>query len=291
MTFRAHQGFLIVRRDIEYSGVFCRDCALAVYAKARGVTLAGMWFSPGSLVMGTLGSLWDSAKLLDLPPEVKDEPWVPHKVDCPKCKHGHFMSAGAGDCEKCRSRFAVLSCESCGTIVVHCTTASLEEVTVRCRACSHVSNSPSPARNAPVLLFPRALAEVASKVGTSDAEFGQWCIAIAEQSGLQPASWTWLYEYYRGCCEQAEVGEVLQNCVRFRQFEFLAVVLMVCQRLTTAHQFANLRALVQSLGLDPDQIFAARADRGPPASDEVDWRAVLGVAVGATLEDVQIAYR
>lgn len=80
MTFRAHQGFVLLRREIKYSGVFCRDCAIAVYAKARGATLAAMWFSPGSLVMGTLGSLWDSAKLLDLPLEVKDEPRVPHKV-------------------------------------------------------------------------------------------------------------------------------------------------------------------------------------------------------------------
>ncbi|MFZ1007219.1 MAG: hypothetical protein WAN65_10305, partial [Candidatus Sulfotelmatobacter sp.] len=64
MTFKAHQGLLIFRREYKVSGFFCRDCALEAYAVARGMTLRGMWFSPGSLVMGTVRSLWDAAKLL-----------------------------------------------------------------------------------------------------------------------------------------------------------------------------------------------------------------------------------
>src|SRR6476646_3655010 len=107
MTFTAHQGLLILRWQSEISGCFCRDCALAAYAQARGMTLRGMWFSPGSLVLGTLGSLWDSAKLLDLPAEVKDEPWAWHKVACPKCQHANFSTAGAVDCAGCNARFLI----------------------------------------------------------------------------------------------------------------------------------------------------------------------------------------
>lgn len=291
MTFRAHQGFVLLRREIKYSGVFCRDCAIAVYAKARGVTLAGMWFSPGSLVMGTLGSLWDSAKLLDLPPEVKDEPWVPHKVACPNCRHGQFLSAGVADCEKCRSQFVIVSCERCGTVHIQAATALLEEITVRCRECGLVSNAPAPARNAPLLLFPRAVAEIASKVGATPVEFGQWSAAIGEHHRLQPASWTWLYDYYSECCQQSKVGQVLQNCIRFQQFQFLAFVLVVCRGFTTAEQYERLRALVRSLGLDPDTVFESGAEWDRPTSSEPDWHEVLGLEATVSLEEVQLAYR
>lgn len=36
MTFKAHQGFLVFRRETELSGVFCRDHTLEAYAAARG---------------------------------------------------------------------------------------------------------------------------------------------------------------------------------------------------------------------------------------------------------------
>ena len=70
VTFRAHQGFVFFRCVTDISGTFCRDHALEAYFHARGQTLKGMWFSAGSLMFGVLGSIWDSAKLLDLPGEV-----------------------------------------------------------------------------------------------------------------------------------------------------------------------------------------------------------------------------
>src|ERR1700676_1576501 len=107
MTFRAHQGFVIAWRSITYQGVFCRDCALTAYAAARGKSLKGMWFSSASLVLGTLSTLWDSAKLLDLPPEVKDEPWVLHKVACPHCHAANFGLAGPTVCTACHKPFVI----------------------------------------------------------------------------------------------------------------------------------------------------------------------------------------
>jgi hypothetical protein len=57
-----------------------------------------MWFSPGSIVFGALRSLWDAAKVLDLPPEVTDAPWVPHKVGCPHCHKSQWVLPGPIAC-------------------------------------------------------------------------------------------------------------------------------------------------------------------------------------------------
>src|SRR4051794_16953483 len=94
MNFKGHQGFVVFRREYVFSGVFCRDCALEAYAAARGVNLRGMWFSPSSLLFGSLRSLWDAAKLLELPPEIKDAPWVPHKIGCPYCQKSQWVLPG-----------------------------------------------------------------------------------------------------------------------------------------------------------------------------------------------------
>lgn len=291
MTFRAHQGFVVFRREIQYSGMFCRDCALAVYAKARGVTLAGMWFSPGSLVMGALGSIWDSAKLLDLPAEVKDEPWTLHKVGCPNCKHGHFIVAGAAECENCGTSFVLTSCEACGTIHTEMTARSPETIDLTCRHCGRVSQSPSPVRNSPRFLLPRAMAEVASSIGVPGEEFADWCAATSEHHGLEPQTWPWIGAYFADCGEQTEIGQVLQNSIRFQQVEFLGLVFWASWQLSTPQQFARLRALVRSLGFDPDLVFAQQTRREAAETSAQEWHAVLGVAATATLETVELAYR
>lgn len=288
MSFSAHQGFVIFRRHITIEGMFCRDCALAAYAQARGMTLKGMWFSPGSLVMGTLGSLWDSAKLLDLPPEVEDEPWMPHKVGCPKCGHAHNSPAGEIDCGKCRSHILVVSCQHCGAVHAIAAERPLDTIDLSCRSCGRTSEQPTPARNCASLLFPRGVAEVAARIGVSPKEFDHWCQELSEESQLQPRTWTWISGYQRS---QADSGEVLQSTVQKEQSRFLAMVLLVCRRLATAEHCVRLRELAESMGFDPDRLFEDTAESRPCGAEQVDWRITLDVGPDATLKDVESAYR
>ena len=154
MTFRAHEGFVLFRRDITFSGTFCRDCALTAYASARGKTLKGMWFSPASLLLGAVSTVWDSAKLLDLPAEVKDQPWVSHKVACPHCHAANGALAGLTRCFACRKPFTVTSCWHCGTIDCSATTGSVDRLSIReCRACHKATAAFVAVRNWPTLLI------------------------------------------------------------------------------------------------------------------------------------------
>lgn len=135
MSFGAHQGSVIFRKVTEISGVFCRDHAIEAYLAARGVTLKGMWCSYGSLLFGTLRSLYDSVKLLDLPEEVKDDPWVVHVVACPHCRNKCVAPAGPVDCDHCDQSFAVLSCSHCKAVHVVRAASGFESLDIACRQC------------------------------------------------------------------------------------------------------------------------------------------------------------
>lgn len=313
MSFNAHQGFLIFRRQYTLAGVFCRDCALECYAAARGITLRGMWFSPDALVLGTLGSLWDSAKLLDLPPEVKDGVWVWHRVACPKCQQATVCGAGETKCGSCHARFVIVSCSCCGTVHSRLTSTPWDSVTITCRACGKKSQAPGPGRHGAPMLIPRALAEIAANIGASPADLGKWRSAVAPHSPLQPHSWDWIFEYYMKCCKEASqqeirgpknrersgvgyvisepIGEVLQRSLEVREFEFLVAAFTICRSLCADEQFARLCGLVTHFGLDPDELFSSRSGEDDLSEQPIEWASVLGVSESSTLAEVQRAYQ
>lgn len=53
MTFRAHQGLLIMMRSQKVEGMMCRTCGEAVYRTTQGRTLWQGWWSPFSLFLFT----------------------------------------------------------------------------------------------------------------------------------------------------------------------------------------------------------------------------------------------
>jgi hypothetical protein len=293
MSFTAHQGFLIFERQIQVAGAFCRDCALEAYAQSQGHTLMGMWFSPGSLVRGTLQTLWDSAKLLDLPEEVKDGPLVPHKVGCPHCRHSHFVPAGANQCESCKEHFLVLSCASCDTVHVSGSSEGMDAVDLTCRSCSKVTKRPRPCRNSPTFLLIRALAEIADITEVSKTEFATWCEQLAVESPLQASSWKWARSYFRKCNEAPIVGswEVLTSALQTGQTRFLAYALTVARGLISDERVPALEAYMAAVGYDPN-IFNESDDPGEvPAEEEVNWRLILGLGNDAGLEEAQKAFK
>jgi hypothetical protein len=173
MSFKAHQGFVVVRREIEFSGMFCRDHAMQAYMAARGATLKGMWFGSASLLFGTARSLWDSMKLLDLPAEVKDEPWVPHVVACPYCAQKNVAPAGSVACEKCNKVFIVASCASCNAIHVVHQVPSIDSISIVCRTCGIRTAGPEAIRNSAVMLLMRGIAEASAAVASARGTVGE----------------------------------------------------------------------------------------------------------------------
>ncbi len=198
-SFTAHQGFVLIRREIDFSGTYCRDCAIEAYAHARGISLKGMWFAPGALVRGAVSTLWDSTKLLDLPPEVTDAPWVPHKIGCSHCGCAIKTFAGECECENCKSRFVVVSCIHCKTVNTVKTAVGEDAVSIRrCRTCSKRTEAPTAARNTPRLLFGRMLSEIAGRVH-DDADplpIDEWLAAFIGDQPMADETARWLWDIF-----------------------------------------------------------------------------------------------
>lgn len=289
MSFQAHQGFLIFRRQYSLSGTFCRDCALTAYAQARGITLRGMWFSPDALVLGTLGSLWDSAKLLDLPEEVKDEPWMFHKVACPKCRHATVATAGAADCENCKSLFLVLSCSACRLVHTVTTREPCDLVSITCRSCGHTSHAPTAARNTPPLLIPRALAEIAANLHESPISLAVLFQTLAPHSPLNSKTWDWVLDYFSHCCKELSVGQVLTGAIQHREFGFLRAAFSIYRELGNPSDIGGLCALLRHLGLDPEQFI--NPNRQSEAQEVANWHLMLEISADATLAEIHRAYQ
>lgn len=57
VTFRRHQGVLLMMRFHRIDGPFCRNCATVVYREETAGTLWQGWWSPLSLVLFTPGTL------------------------------------------------------------------------------------------------------------------------------------------------------------------------------------------------------------------------------------------
>jgi tetratricopeptide (TPR) repeat protein len=305
VTFTAHQGFVIFRRQITIEGIFCRDCALEAYFAARGQTLKGMWFSPGSLILGAFSSLWDSAKLLDLPPEVKDEPWMPHKVACPRCHAIVFTLAGPVDCRKCRTPFVVFSCPTCRAVDTVATSEPADRVKIiRCRSCSRASSAPLPVRNWTTVLLGRAVSEVAATVGQADGTICEnarrmFRETIRQIEGISPQTVTWLDEYFDQCAA-GRSAEVLAGVAGRSTQDFRIGTLQFAIDIARADgpisllEWRALRSVTIALGFQPDTIFGNTYSPDylrPPEGKSVAWWITLQVSQTATIEEIEAAYR
>ncbi|SDK63742.1 hypothetical protein [Streptomyces indicus] len=86
VTFRAHQGLLILMRFQKFDGLMCAACGEAVYRETTGKTLWQGWWSPFSLVFFTpftlLWNLFARRKVKALQPPVPGQhgPQVPAGV-------------------------------------------------------------------------------------------------------------------------------------------------------------------------------------------------------------------
>lgn len=301
MTFTAHQGFVVFRRVAEISGVFCRDHALEAYFAARGATLKGMWFSPGSLVLGTLQSLYDSAKLLDLPDEVKDEPWVPHIVACPNCRQKIVAPAGPVSCEQCKSVFAVASCASCNAVQVIAKVESFGDAVFTCRVCGRCTKGPEAVRNWALLLLVRAIAEASALVATANGaggagERGAFLTAICAVFALDEATAGYVGAYFDQCTTGKPEG-LLQQLTHACTREYKTLVLQVALSVAQADGFVDqnetrvLRNLAELLGLDPNRVFE-EFDTGTVGNGIGEpWWDVLAVSATASIDEVTFAYR
>ncbi|MGW6061957.1 hypothetical protein [Streptomyces sp. NPDC055189] len=78
VTFRAHQGLLIMMKFQKVGGVMCRTCGEAVYRTTQGRTLWQGWWSPFSLFLFTPGTLlWNLVarrKAQKIPPPLTGHP-------------------------------------------------------------------------------------------------------------------------------------------------------------------------------------------------------------------------
>ncbi len=301
MTFRAHQGFVLFRRVTEISGVFCRDHALEAYFAARGATLKGMWFTPTSLVFGTLQSLYDSAKLLDLPDEVKDEAWVPHIVACPNCKQKNVAAAGPAQCEKCGCVFTVASCTSCNTVHVVGKAESFGDVILNCRACGRCTRGPEAVRNWAVLLLVRAIAEAAAVVATVNgtagtAERKAFLTAVCAVFGLDEMTATYLGNYFDKCTVGKAEG-LLQALREACTDEYKKLALRVALSVAQADGFVDenetriLRNLAELLGLNPNKVYEELDTSTLGNGIGEPWWEVLAVSSKASIDEVTFAYR
>ncbi len=301
MAFRAHQGFVIFRRVAEISGIFCRDHAIEAYLAARAATLKGMWFNPGSLLFGSIRSLYDSLKLLDLPEEVKDEPWVLHVVACPACQRKVLAPAGPVECDDCGQTFAVVSCGFCSTVHVVRATSGFESLVVVCRSCGRRTEGPSAVRNWSCLLLGQAIAEVCASIASADRnveeiERSTFREAVKELFHFQDSTVRYLEEHFDRCVQEQSF-DILSTFSTHCEEEFIRLFLGVAVSVAEAdgqiddEESERLRCVARCLGIDPDSAFDGTWNQYRETFNAQAWWVVLGVSKDASLEEVLFAYR
>lgn len=305
MTFKAHQGFIIFRREFEISGVFCRDHAFEAYAAAQGKNLAGMWFSPESLLFGPLRLLWDSTKLLDLPAEVTDAPFVPHKIGCPKCQQAHIAVAGPITCTTCGTVIVIASCEKCQTVHTVATDQPYDAVTIKsCRNCSHRTPAPFAARNSPIQLLAFSITEIVGCVANVDGFVDplilkEYVDTLESLFTFEKRTLACLKNYYLRCVEVPALG-ILLSCKEQGQAEFfqyalaVSVTILMVDGAMERESITAIREIASRLGLADclDELLDAN-DPGQPDHElrpSEPWWEVLAVNPDADSAAIQAAY-
>src|SRR5690606_22276801 len=140
-------------------------------------------------------SLWDATKLLDLPPEVKDAPWIAQKVDCPFCQSGQFSMAGPAECSECRNEFVIGSCAKCRK-VQSLTEIDIDGLRLDCMECGALSEGTVVVRNWPPIILAKAVAEglaiVARSADTMAVDPSAYRQAVKKLRDFSPKTTEWL---------------------------------------------------------------------------------------------------
>lgn len=300
MHFRGHRGFILARQVVEISGVFCRDHALEAYAAAQRISLKGMWFSGGSILFGALSSLWDSAKLLDLPGEVKDEPWIVHIFGCPACKTRNVSTAGPTICQSCGEHITVVSCGTCGVIQAKGGDLLQGRHKSVCHACGKSTEAIHGCRNWPALLVGQAACECCAEVAaesTMDADATQsayrqsirWAFSFNEDT------FTYLDQYYSNCRagnRRNTFDGCLANCGERLSLVIIPLIIGIARAggSIDAAARAAVERIARKLGIDARKVFGD-AESHAESTTSRPWWDVLGVPADATFEQATFAYR
>jgi DnaJ-domain-containing protein 1 len=297
VRFKAHQGFVVFRRELEYSGVFCRDHALEAYSVAQGKTLAGMWFSPASLVLGSVRAIFDTSKLLDLPDEVKDEPWVSHIVGCPHCGKKLVSVAGPIECANCRKPLFVCSCPACHAVQTS-TARDVESIGFTCRRCGRSANCAKTIQNSPRLQVGQACAEVFAAAVRADSEItpqerSAFQSLVIENSDLTASAIAILDEHFTSCLKNP-VFTALSGCLQTLEMDFIRSVLSLataaaeCDGPINAQEREFLLQFAKRCGIDLEAYYRSKA---AAEATTTQWWEILEVSADASIEEIKFAYK
>ncbi len=299
MTFRTHRGYVVVRTVSAISGVFCRDHATEAYLIAQSGSLKGMWFGTASLVIGAASSVWDSLKLLDLPSEVIDGPFVSYKASCPSCKETQYSLAGSCKCDHCGTEFFVGSCAHCG--VFRCS-GSRESVLV-CRNCHRPTPAELSVRYSLKSLIIAIAVEMAALANSESKDVDIAPMELLQsmsdsilgiENGVQIAEY-YRFHYLHVLHSSEELRRKLKSSVSEagRKFCFsLAEAICMSREEGLKNRLGKLKAMASSLGVEfqwGDE--ETHSERAEPAEIVDDCWSILGVVSDASEIEIKRAYR
>jgi hypothetical protein len=298
---KINRGLFFSRRLTTIDGVFCRDCAQGALANGKAeagdVPLDPQWLNRNGR--------WDSRKLGNLPPEVKDEPWTRHKVTCPHCDEAFFGFAGPAKCRACNRSFVVGSCAACSTVhAIKVDAAAAVSANLDCcRECGHRTEHFWPVRNWPMLLIGQAIAEIAADVAAAGGdEIETERVFFRETVGnfpeYSPELIRWLEDYFEQCLKGKAIGTLtgcVAHCKRSFHRESLRIGIAMAE-VGGAITFARrqvLERLAARLGMDLDRELGGRPPPGAALATVAGsgWWSILGVSPEATREQIEAAYR
>lgn len=301
MVFKSHHGYVLARGEKVYDGVLCRDHAIMAASQARAGNLKGMWFSESSLLFGAFRLAWDSLKLLDLPEQVKDAPFVAHFFQCPYCNASYYDSAGFCICPTCGGTFALVSCGRCELPRTQKVGAIQDVTPCTCDFCKSSTDPLLAVRNFPQLVFCRSLIEFV-KVGCpsrfDEKPHGILANVIEE---IHPFPKAWIPEFLSNSLEKSFDRHDIDKLIT--SLPPLAIVYTLCLvgnvwEQWKSREFARSKLLdlldTVDFGFNDkngfiDELFPS--SEGHYQARGSAWWDVLSVNRDSSLEEIRTAYR
>lgn len=299
MNFKAHQGFLIMRRELRYEGRFCRDCAIEILGEVNKKNLKGMWFSPSSLVFGSARAIMNIGKMADLPSEVLDEPWVPFKVKCEKCRAKFFSPVGQINCPDCGQVINILSCPSCDTFHTDYSGEKADECNITCRNCNKQSKGTPLVRNWPLFLISKIMAEIAVKIALADGkmsiqEWNMYKNTIEELFDFTDSTKEVLYNYFFEC-EKGDSAKILNiglkelnTNLRITLLQF-AISIADADFIIDPKEVREIKKFLKRFKIDPEIFFPSQDKK--ESFQDLNFQEILSIKIPFTIDELKTSYR